>query len=719
MTTDLSVASSTAQEADEELELLDTSLIQRRRIPVVLQSEAMECALACLCMAMAAHGRDIDLITLRRKHPASLAGMSVARLADIALAEGFLLTGYQASANQMESLKLPGVLHWKGNHFVVLVDYRVGRGVTLHDPAVGVRKLGWREFVDGFSGVCAELEPLAQMKREVRRERLSLFTLLKRTPDYAATLAKMGVIALLLEALMLVSPLLLQTVVDEVIPAGDERLLWSLVAGFGGVALLRAGMKLTHGWLGMALTGALALGMKVATFRHMLALPLNWFEKRGIGTVTARYRSLDAIRSVLADNVLTALVDGVVTALMVVVLLVYEWRLALLTLGLAAVSFFATLLMYRRYARAAAESILADAEENRILVESVSAVPAVKMFGQELRQLRLYRRAVTASTNRMLDMLRVNNWNEVTQLLLACAGDICVVAVAAHYVLAGPLTLGVLFGFYAYKQVLSDKLNALGRTYFQFRVLSVYTSNVADVLLGETEPQEARALKVGPRPALEFRNVSFAYDEAVSPTLRDFDLLVRPGEVVGVTGPSGCGKSTLVKLLTGSLLPSRGSISLDGEELVGLAPKQIRAHLSVVLQSDHLMTGTLLDNVTLFEAEPDLARVGQALADAALLEFVEQLPNGLDTHFLGHGPTLSGGQRQRLLLARAFYKGAPVLVLDEATSALDVPLEIHVCDAIRRKGLTTLMVAHRQETLSRCDRVVHLAPTREDACCRP
>lgn len=689
-------------------EPLGTHLFERRKTPVVLQSEAMECGLASLCMAMASFGRVLDLTVLRERHPASLRGMSMARLMDIAEKEGFLLSAYEAAPEDLGALRLPGILHWKGQHFVVLTEYRAGKGATVHDPAVGIRRLSWAQFCADYSGAACDLEPLPAMQREVRTERLSIFALVRQTFGYGSMLGKMLLLALLAEGLALVSPLLLQTVVDEVIPVRDDRLLWALAAGFAGLALIKAGLGLVRSWLSMALTGMLAVTMKQMTFGHMLKLPLAWFEKRGVGTVTARFHSLDNIRGVLTDNVLMTLVDSVVAIVMVLVLLVYEWRLALLALAFSGASFLVTLLMYGRYAVAAAEGVAADAEENRALVEAVTAMPAVKMFGQEARQLRGFRRTILASTNRMLDMMRVRAWHSSIEGVLGALGDVAVVAASAYLVLSGSISLGLMFGFYAYRQILADKLHALSASYFQFRVLSVYTNNVADVLLSPAEPDNAGPLPVGAHPALEFANVQFTYDEADEPALANFSLRVAPGEIVGVTGPSGAGKSTLIKLLTGSLAPQQGAITLGGASLVGVPPKRIREHMAVVLQSDYLFTGTLQDNITMFDPAPDMARVEQAVADAALAAEVADLPAGLATFILGHAPTLSGGQRQRLMLARAFYKDAAVLVLDEATSALDVANEVHVCEAIRRKGLTTLIVAHRQETLARCDRVVRI-----------
>lgn len=693
--------------SDETVDLLDTALVERRKTPLILQAEAMECGLACLSMAMSTFGRVMDLTVLRERYPTSQRGLSFARLEEIAAEEGFLLNAYHAEPLELAALKLPGILHWKGNHFVVMTEYKPGKHVVIHDPAVGIRKVQWAQFVEEFSKACCELVPLSTMKKEVRKERLALWDILKKTPAYGSMLAKMGVTALLLEILVLISPMFLQLVVDEVVPVQDNRMLWALGVGFAGVALIRALLKLTHGWLGMALTGMLAVTMKLLTFNHMLKLPLVWFEKRGVGTVSARYNSLSHIQSILGENLLATLVDTVMALLMLAVLFVYDWKLALLTTAVAGASLLATTLMYGRYALAGAEGVAAEAEEQRVLVETTTAIPAVKMFGQELRQVRNYRRAVIASTNRMLDMNRVRNWHDAVQTLISSVGDVLVVGLAAALVIDGTLSLGVLFGFYAYKQILSTKVLALGQAYFKFRLLSVYTDNVSDILLTPTEADESKPFRVSARPTLRFENITFAYEDCDA-TLKDFNLAVQPGEIVGVTGPSGGGKSTLVKLLTGSLRPSRGDIVLDSETLVGRAPKEVRKHLAVVLQSDHLMTGTVLENITMFEANPDMARVHQALSDACVEKEVAALPSGVQTFLMGHAPTLSGGQRQRLMLARAFYKPASVLVLDEATSALDVEKEIHICDAIRRNGLTTLMVAHRQETLARCDRVVRV-----------
>lgn len=630
------------------------------------------------------------------------------RLAEVAAAEGFNLTAYEAQANDLGELKLPGLLFWDRHHFVTLTKFRRGHSVTVHDPAVGKRVMDWDEFKAHYSGAAAELSPTATMKPETQVNKLPLRRLLSRVVGYGPVLLKMALVSLLLEILLLISPLFLQTVMDEVMPVRDNRLLWTLVIGFCAIATFRAIVGMVQSWLSMAMSGMVTAVLKHDTFAHLIKLPLEWFERRGVGQVTSRFTSLNQIRRLFTENILTSLVDGLIAVVMLVVLFAYEWHLALLSVISCALLSVIALVMYKRFHLASTEALRTDSLENNTLVESVTAISSVKMFGNEPHLLSEFRSKMIASTNGALGIARLKAWQTMLSELVTSTGDILLIAMAASLVIKGILSIGAMVGFFAYKQILASKLAALTQAYFDIKLMSVHVDNISDILMDECEAPKMQIPPVAARPKLVFESVDFRYEGALHPTLKNFDLTVGPGEIVGVTGASGCGKSTLIKILTGALTAQAGSIRLDTLELTKVSPQSFREFFGIVLQSDHLLTGTLLENVTMFDPRPDLPRVEQALQDAAIFEFVESCPSGLDMFIQGHAPTLSGGQKQRLMLARAFYKNAPVLVMDEATSHLDVDTEIAVCEAIRRKGLTTLIVAHRQETLSRCDRVLEL-----------
>lgn len=694
-------------------EALDTGLSMRRKVPLILQAETNECGLACLAMCMGAHGREVTLANLRTRHPASVRGMTLAEMTDVGFAEGMELLAYEVEPAGLEELRLPAILHWETNHYVVLVSVKTGRRVTINDPAIGVRTLSWSDFCNAYSGIAAEMLPAAHFQKVQEKSRVSLWSLLATVPNYQSLATKLFLLAFMLELAVLAAPLYLQNVVDQVLPARDAKLLFTLAASFCGIALIRVAATLSRSWTSMALTGYMTAGMKGAVFSHALRLPVSWFDKRGVGLVLSRFNSLNRVRDIAGNDIVLAAIDLVLALVMLVVMLVYAPGLAAVSLAVALILVGVSVAVQAPYTRAVNESIAADAQEAGVLIESISGASAIKFFGTESFQRRSYLAAVLRSSNRLLDLHRLGILLRTTQGTLTALEEIVIVSLAGYMVMSGQLSLGTMFGFYAYKQIFSVKLTALVNAFMNVRELKLHAENVGDITFAQTEEPASQPLQLGAQASLAFENVDFAYEGSEGYLLRNFSLTVQPGEIVGVTGPSGGGKSTLVKILLGALKPRTGSVRIGGVNVTNKSPSDYRPMLSVVMQSDSLFTGTLLQNITMFAERPDLARVQQAVKDAAFEHDVAQFPMGLNSTISGINSTLSGGQKQRLLLARAFYKNAPILVLDEATSALDVAREIKVAEAIRRKGLTTLIVAHREETLRRCDRVVTLGDIAE------
>lgn len=694
-------------------EALDTGLRVRHKVPLILQSEVSECGLASLAMCLGAHGRVVTLPTLRTRHPASSRGMTLAQMTDVAQAEGMELLAFEVGAEALEEIRLPAILHWESNHYVVLVTVKHGRWVTINDPAVGARTISWSDFCIAYSGIAAEVLPTAQFQRVTEKSRVSLWSLLATVPSYKSLVTKLFLLAFMLEMAVLLAPLFLQNVVDQVLPARDAKLLFTLAASFCGIALIRVAATLSRNWTSMALTGYMTAGMKGAVFSHALRLPVAWFDKRGVSTVLSRFNSLNRVRDIAGNDIVLATIDLVLALLMLGVMFLYAPLLALVSSVVALVLVAVSVAVQAPYTRAVNESIAADAQEAGVLIESISGVAAVKFFGTENFQRRSYLAAVLRSSNRLLDLHRLGILLRTAQGALTALEEIVIVSLAGYMVMSGKLTLGMMFGYYAYKQIFSVKLTALVSAFMNVRELKLHAENVGDVTFAEPEETPSQPLQTSGKPSLSFENIDFAYEGAEDYLLRNFSLHVQPGEIVGVTGASGGGKSTLVKILLGALKPTAGVVRIDGVNVTGKAPGNYRPLMSVVMQSDSLFTGTLLQNITMFEERPDTARAEQAVLDAQFERDVQQFPMGLNSTVSGINPTLSGGQRQRLLLARAFYKNAPILILDEATSALDATKEIGVAEAIRRKGLTTLIVAHREETLRRCDRVVVLGDAAE------
>lgn len=696
-------------------EALDTGLLPRRGVPVILQAEVSECGLACVAMVLGAYGRDVPLSTLRKEHPVSHHGMSVFELQQVCSAQGLQMTAYEAEPQELEPLRLPAIAYWDRNHYVVITRLRVGRDVIVHDPGVGQLSYSWKEFCEHYSGIVAEAVPAPNFKKESVAGQVSAWSVLRLAGTYKALLFKLLLLSLFLEIAVLVSPLFLQTVVDQVLPVRDERLLFTLAFGFVCVTLVKVTARISRDWMGMALSGFLNASFKSSVFSHMLNLPLSWFDKRGLGLITTRFVSVSQIRDILSEGLVTMLIDALLAVLMLVVMLLYSPVLALVTLVVSLLTLLATLIVQGAYTRANTELIQASAKEQNSLIEIVTGIAAVKFFGREAQQQRVYEAAMMRTENRNLDALRLKTLHGATTFTVQSLEEIVVISLAAYMALNNELTVGAMFGFYAYKQIFSTKMSAVADALMQLRLLRLHAETVGDILASDREPPPKGPLQVSAKPTLSLRELTYRYPGSETHTLLGFSLEVGRGEIVGVTGPSGAGKSTLLKLLTGALQPDSGQILVDGVDITRMPPKDYRTALSVVLQDDSIFTGTVMENITMFEPVPDSKRAAEAAKAAALHDDILDMPMQYQTHIFAGSPALSGGQRQRLLLARAFYKNAPVLVLDEATSHLDVVREKQVVQAIRERAMTTLMVAHRKETLDGCDRVVRLEKLHADA----
>lgn len=689
-------------------EALDTGLLPVRRVPVIVQAEMAECGLACLAMVMSSYGRDVPLSTLRKSYPVSSRGLSFFDMQEICTAEGLQMTAYEAGGDDLEPLRLPAVVHWDQNHYVVLTEMKFGRSVVVHDPAQGQLRYTWKAFLEHYSGFVAEIVPTPSFKRETVTGQASAWSVLRAVGTYRPLLTKLLVLSLFLELALLVSPLFLQSVVDEVLPVRDARLLFTLAAGFICVTLVKVTAKLARDWMGMAISGLVNASFKSSVFSHMLHLPLSWFDKRGLGIITTRFSSLASIQDIVSGGIVTMLIDAFLAIVMLGVMLAYSPMLAGVTVAVSLLTLLGTFLVQGAYTRANNEHIHAAGKEQNVLMEIIGGIAAVKFFGREAQQQRVFDAAMMRAENRSLDSLRLKTLHGATTFTIQALEEIVVVSLAAYLALEGSLSVGAMFGFYAYKQVFSTKMSGVAHAMMQIRLLRLHAETVGDITSSEREPAPKGAIQVSSRPALHVRHLTFRYPGASHHTLQGFNLEVAPGEVVGITGPSGAGKTTLLKLLTGALVPDSGAIFIDSIDITKLPPKDYRTVMSVVLQEDSLFTGTLLENITMFDPRPDPVRVIEAAMAAALHEDVLDMPMQYHMHIFASSPSLSGGQKQRLLLARAFYKNAPLLILDEATSHLDVQREKAVAQAIRDRGMTTVVVAHRQETLAGCDRVVRI-----------
>jgi ATP-binding cassette subfamily B protein RaxB len=682
--------------------------------PMILQNEAAECGLACLAMVAAAHGLQTDLPTLRLRFNVSLKGATMADLAAIAHAMKLQARAVRAEPDQLEQLPLPAILHWDFNHFVVLV--KLGRrGALVHDPAHGAKWVKWAALSRHFTGAAMELTPEPGFEKRDEQRRITVRQLLGRVTGLKRSLGQIVALALVLEFFVLLSPFLLQWVVDDVLVSADRDLLVTLGVGFALLVAIQAATAAIRSWAVLHLSATLNLQWLGNVFAHLLRLPLVWFERRHMGDIWSRFFAVQQIQKTLTTSFLEVLLDGALVIVTLGMMAAYSLRLAAVVLGFVGAYAVLRWLLFGAMRRATEEALVHDAKKTSHFLESLRGVMAIKLFAAEGDRQARFMNLVVDAMNADIVVRRLEVTLAVANRLLFGLERVLVIWIGALLVLDHAFTVGMLLAFVAYKEQFSQRVAALIDKWAELKMLKVQGERLADIVLSEPEPGHVGAIGwrdtaavASEPPRIELRDVAFRYSDTEPEVLRGINVSIDPGESVAIVGPSGCGKTTLIKVMLGILKPARGEVLVGGRSLDALGAGAWRSLVGTVMQDEPLFAGSVADNISFFDPRPDMQRVIDCARHAAVHEEIAALPMGYHTLIGDMGATLSGGQKQRVLLARALYKRPHILFLDEATSALDVERERQVNQAVRQLRLTRVIVAHRPETIASADRVIVL-----------
>ncbi len=692
---------------------MDLNFSVARRTPLILQSETAECGLACLAMVAGHYGHQVDLATLRARHAISLRGSTLADLMRLAGCLHLTPRPLRLDLEHLAQLRLPCVLHWNLDHFVVLTRVR-GDRLTIHDPAAGRQEITLEKFSKHFTGVALELAPTPEFVARKERRSVRLTSLIGRLPGLGEAMGQVLALALVLQLFLLLAPFYMQWVVDEALVAQDQDLVTVLGAGFLLLALLQAGVTALRAWVLMVLGTSLNLQLLTNLFRHLIRLPMAWFEKRHMGDVVSRFESVNVIQRTLTGGFLEALIDGVMVLVTLAMMLLYSVTLTLVVLAAAAGYAVLRFTLYQPLRTATEEQIVRGARRNSHFLETVRGMQSIRLFAHEGPRAAAWQNLAVEEFNAGIRTQRLGILYQAANGVLFGIENVVTIWLGARLVLEGPaaggFTVGMLFAFVAYKAQFVQRVGALVEKGLELRMLGLHTERIADVALTSPEAVEQDSLAAGEPPAgaLAVRGLAFRYGEAEPLVLENVDFEIQAGESVAIVGPSGCGKTTLVKLMLGLLQPTAGVIEADGTPLARLGLARYRGAVASVMQDDQLFAGSIAENIAFFDSQPDPEAIEQAARLAAIHEEITRMPMQYNTLVGDMGTVLSGGQKQRVLLARALYRQPRILFLDEATSHLDVARERSVNEAIRGMKLTRVIVAHRPETIASADRVIVL-----------
>ncbi len=679
-----------------------------REVPLILQSEAPECGIACVAMVASFHGFRTDLSAMRLRLAPSMKGVTLKHIAAIAETMKLAARGVQAPLTALGQLRLPAILHWDMNHFVVLTKV-AGNRITVHDPAQGRRVLSLEQASRHYTGVAMELAPAPGFVPRDEREKVRAWQLLQTASGMKGAIAQVLLLSLVLEVFAIASPFFVQLVIDRVVVGRDRDLLTVLGLGFALLVVMQVAVTAVRGWLGVYLSTHLNLRLLDTLFAQLLRLPLAWFEKRHIGDIVSRFRSIDAIQRTLTLTFVETMVDGVMVVLTLAVMLWYSPLLTAIVVGAAAAYGAVRWAFYGPQRRALDEQIVHEAKAGTHFIETLRGMMAIKLNLRETERRAAYQNLVVEQTNAGVRSQAIAIAHRSANGLIFGLENVAVIWLAALLVMDGRFSVGMLFGFLAFKLLFLTRVNNLVDKAIEFRMLDLHAERIADIALAKPEtgagapPQEAPKAPL----AIEGRGLGFSYG-IEGFVFRGVDFSVKPGETVAIVGPSGSGKTTLVKVLVGLLDRTEGTLVANGRDVRDWDRAAYRGRIGVVMQDDQLFVGTVEDNISFFDPQHDPERVRACARLAKIDAEIEAMPMQYNTMVGSLGMALSGGQKQRILLARALYRRPHILFLDEAFDQLDLAREREITEQLKTLGIGLVIVSHRPETVRAVDRRVTL-----------
>ena len=694
---------------------------RRVRTPICLQSENTECGAACLGSVLAYHGRWVSLGELRNACRVGRDGSSAADVLRAARFYGLEAKGWRRTLSRLHEVPLPAIVFWEFNHFVVLEG--VGRNsFHINDPGAGHLTVDLDTFDRGFTGIVLQLEkgpgfePNAKPPGAIPR-------LWEWLGEFRPAVALSAALGLLLSIVLLVFPLMVTVLVDQVLILGQVAWGPVVVGIMAGLALLAYCLA----WMQARALRRLAVSMSIVRsdrfLGHLLRLPATFFTHRFAGDLMVRAKMIDQVALEGASRMVQVSIEVLMCLAFLVAMLVYDPLLAAVVLALAVLwSALVTFLSRLR------------TDYNHLLRREQGLVAGLVMGG--MRTLASIRAA--AGENSFIARWGGYQANEINARqafeeigyvvealpgLFIILGSAFVLGIGGWKIAEGEMTVGMLMGFYILSNNFFYPIGRLMTFVNELHAKEAELARFDDVLRTEAatrrddEDATPGVRTVDGRLRLpgrvELRNVTFGFQEGKPPLIEDFSLTLRPGERVAITGPSGSGKTALSLLVAGFHKPWSGEILYDGHRIEDIPVDVFTASLGIVDQQPMLFSGSVRDNLTFWSPTVPDGRIRAAARDARVHETVAARPGGYDARVYEGGRNFSGGEQQRLEIARALVSDPSILILDEATSALDTITEVEIDRNLRRRGCSCLIVAHRLSTIRDSDLIIVMQEGRE------
>lgn len=681
-----------------------------RRYPALMQLSETDCGAACLSMILRYYRKHVSINRLRDLANVGREGATLYSVAEAAETLGFHARGLRASYEHLEKVELPAVAHWEGYHYIVLYEVQPDR-VVVADPAIGLRRMKREEFTKGWTGYLLLMQPTPKLEG-VEESKTTFGRFLPLVKSYRGLLFEILLASLVLQLFGLATPIFTQVIVDKVLVHKSVSMLNMLLIGMLIIALFQTATMALRYYLLVHTTRRIDMQLVVNFYRHILSLPMRYFEERKVGDIIKRFSDNARIRQFLTGRALSVVLDTLMIGVYLALMFFYNVKLTLVALafmpGYAVLTIAMTPILKRQNREVFERAAEADAQ----MVESVTGVGTVKATASE-------RRIRWKLEGLMVKALNIQFRSALTGMTAVSIGNILQTLntiflfwYGAHLVIDGELSVGQLVAFNVLVGNITRPILNLIDLWREFQEINVALERLNEVF--DAKPEEdttKQALIHIPRMRghIKLENVIFRYPTRPDRNaLQNINLEVYPGQSVALVGRSGAGKSTFANLLLRLHEPTQGRVFIDGYDLRQVSISSLRSQIGVVPQEVFLFSGTIRENIAFGNADAPLEEVVGAAMLAGAHEFISELPLGYETKIGERGQSLSGGQKQRVAIARALFIKPRILIFDEATSALDTESERAIQQNLDNilKDRTTFIIAHRLSTVRNADLIV-------------
>ena len=678
------------------------------KTPTVFQMEATECGAASLAMIFAFYGKNMPLEQMRVETGVSRDGCNAKNIMRAAKKYGLDCHGYRKGLEALKDIKTPCIIHWNFNHFVVFEGYK-GQYAYINDPAIGRRRLTHEELDDSFTGIVLTFAPTENFVKEKNKESWFGF-IVNRLKGQRLIIFQLFYIGLLLVFPSLVLPVLSQVFIDDVLCGGYTDWLTKILVFMAGCLLLKVSLTYYRSVILQKLKSKLTLISGNSFLKHMFGLPISFFDQRYTGDLTERIQNNSDVNNFVAGDLAETILNIVVALFYFIILLLYSPALTAIGMIQVIISLVVIFISNKVVSSSTIKMQMVGGKLFGAVCAGLSITDTIKASGVEAEYSE---KILGHQANNANLVQKLNRFQQIVGVLpdaINKLSDVAILLVGGALVIRGHLTMGMLVAYNSLFDSFLQPINSLVGFIKNIQTLKSNIKRVEDIEKYETEEittgDDDSTVMGKLNGDVELRGISFGYSKLKPALISDFSFNLKCGESIAFVGSSGCGKSTIAKVISGLYRPWEGIVLFDGVDASSVSSKVLSASIATVSQNIRLFSGTIKDNITMWNPAVLEEDMIDAAKDACIHDFIAQQPGGYDYVLSENAMNLSGGQRQRLEIARALATKPSILVMDEATSALDPIVEKRIMDNIRRRGCTCIIVAHRLSAIRDCNQIV-------------